>query len=458
MLTGKQLAIVVATTVAGLTAAYMLQIPLVCGFILGFFPLIRLCLNAGVTWKTLFSNMKAGFSHTKEVIWILAMVGIAIPAWTASGTIPYMIDTGLSIIHPGYFVTFSFVLSAVISMLLGTSTGTLSSVGIPLIGIGMLLNIPLPVITGALVSGIFVGDHTSPFSSAYQLVAASTGMKLKPQFRVMLPTTLGALAVSAVFFLLMDMNGSWHTQHTAALQPQFKDSFHYSAWFILPVLVLLGAMLLRQKTKVSFLLSVSSAIVLGCVTQHIGIGQWMDYLWSGYHSPAFASLHTKGLSNMVELILLIALAGAFNGILEENRILQPHIKKLLGTNSVSLFPATLRTVLFALCLSLVACTQTLPIMMTGRSLLPFWEERFPRSQLARVVADSSLILPGLVPWNMLAILCGTISGVSVERYVPYAPFLWALPLCTLVWSLRWKKPSSLAKPQDAHHSAPFLNQ
>jgi len=37
---------------------------------------------------------------------------------------------------------------------------------------------------------------------------------------------------------------------------------------------------------------------------------------------------------------------------------------------------------------------------------------------------------------LLAIVCGTIVGVPVEQYVVFAPFLWALPVCTLVWSIR----------------------
>jgi NhaC family Na+:H+ antiporter len=378
--------------------------------------------------------MWTGIKHTKEVMWILALVGLTIPTWTASGTIPYMIDMGLSFINPSFYLTLSFVLAAVISMLLGTSTGTLSSVGIPLIGLGALLNIPLPMVAGALVSGAFVGDRTSPFSSANQLVAASTGVTVNRQFRALLPTTMGAIGAALCFFMFTDMHGGWHQSGTASFTPQFRSGFVYSGWLLLPIIVLLGSILIRMKTKYGFLLSITTAIVLGIVFQQVSLHDWLRHIWYGFHSSAFASLQTKGLSNVVDLIILIGLAGAYNGILEHFRILQPYMQKLLGASSNSLFSATIRTSLLGLGLGLVACTQTLPIMMTGRSLLPFWEERFPRTQLARVVADSSLILAAMVPWNMLAIICGTIVGVPVEQYLLYAPFLWALPLCTLIWS------------------------
>ncbi|MFD0697277.1 Na+/H+ antiporter NhaC family protein [Paenibacillus sp. GCM10027628] len=434
MLTKNQLSLTVTITIIGLAIAYLLHVPLVFGFVLGLFTLIAFSLRSGTAWSVIARNMWIGIKHTKEVIWILALVGLVIPTWTASGTIPYMIDKGISFINPSYFLTFSFLLSAIISMLLGTSTGTLSSVGIPLVGIGLLLQIPLPLAAGALVSGAFVGDRTSPFSSANQLVAASAGVSVKTQFQSLLPTTVGALVLSIVFFLSKDLSGSWHYSEIASLKPQFDRGYHYTPWLVLPVLILLSSILLRLKSKYGFLLSIAFAIVLGTLLQHIGFRDWLHYIWLGYQSTTIASLHTKGLSSMIELIVLIGLAGAYNGILEESRVLQPYMQKLLGDKSSTLFGATVRTSLLGLGLGLVACTQTLPIMMTGRSLLPFWEKRYLRSHLARVVADSSLIFAAMVPWNMLAIVCGTIVGVPVEQYVICAPFLWALPVCTLLWS------------------------
>ncbi|MDQ0921408.1 Na+/H+ antiporter NhaC family protein [Paenibacillus sp. V4I5] len=444
MITIRQLSAVITITIIGLAAAYFLHIPLVIGFSLGLLTLAALIRRAGTSFRGILKSMWEGVKHTKEVIWILALVGVVIPTWTMSGTIPFMIDLGLSIVDPSFFLTFSFVLSVCISMVLGTSTGTLSSVGIPLIGLGLLLQIPLPMVAGALVSGAFVGDRTSPFSSANRLVASSTGVSMQVLFKALLPTTIGALGVALGFFLVCDFSGEWHQSDISLHNQQFALGFRYSLWLLLPVLVLLTSILLRFKTRNGFLLSIACAFAIGISLQQMTWHEWLHDMWFGYQSSLFKSLQTKGLSNMIELIALIALAGAYSGILEKYRILETYMQKLLGETSASLLSATVRTSLFGLGLGLVSCTQTLPIMMTGRSLLPFWEERFPRNQLARVVADSSLILAAMIPWNMLAIVCGTIVGVPVLAYVGYAPFLWALPVCTLLWSLWWRKSGSLS--------------
>lgn len=438
MLTNRQLGVTILITILGLAASYVLHIALAIGFSFGLITLVVIVWRGGAAFRGILGSMWEGVKHTKEVMWILALVGVVIPTWTASGTIPYMIDLGLRIVDPSFFLTFSFVLSVCISMLLGTSTGTLSSVGIPLIGLALLLQIPLPMVAGALVSGAFVGDRTSPFSSANRLVASSTGVSVKDLFKALLPTTIGAGCITFAFFLFCDMSGEWHQAGKNLLREQFGTGFNYSIWLLLPVFLLLLSILLRFKTRNGFLISIASAIGIGVIFQGVTWYEWLHAMWFGYHSSMFGSLQTKGLFDMVELIVLIGLAGAFNGILEENRVLEAYMQKLLGGSSTSLFAATFRTGLFGLGLGMVSCTQTLPIMMSGRSLLPFWEERFPRSQLARVVADTSLILAAMIPWNMLAIVCGTIVGVPVEQYVGYAPFLWALPLCTLIWSYGWR--------------------
>lgn len=172
---------------------------------------------------------------------------------------------------------------------------------------------------------------------------------------------------------------------------------------------------------------------------------WNGLLW-GYDHASLPSLHTKGVLNMVDLVLLIAMAGAFNGILESTRTLEPYMASLLGAKP-SLPGATARIGLFGFILALVSCTQTLPIMMSGRSVLPLWTARFPPEQLSRIVADTALVFAALIPWNMLAVLCATILNMPVHQYALFAVFLWILPLCTwLVSFLRGRKQSA------AHYS------
>jgi NhaC family Na+:H+ antiporter len=434
MLSPWRFALIIFITVGGLGFAYFTDLPLFAGFSLGLLALIYFTVRAGFSGRAIVVSMVKGAGYTKEVVYILLFVGLMIPAWTASGTIPYMIEIGLAAFQPSLFLVSSFVFAAVISMTLGTSTGTLSSVGIPIIGVAGILGIPLPLAAGALISGAFVGDRGSPFSSAFQLVASSTGVTAQKQTRKMLPTTIGALLIALIFYAAMDVIGAWGKDTAFASEDVFRSQFHFSYLLLLPPVILVGAILLRFRTRYAFIAAIAASIGIGSILQNIPAADWVHYLWNGYRHVELPALSGKGVSHMIGLVVLIALAGAFNGILEDTKIIQPYIRKVLGCSG-TLLGATWRTGLFGLGLALVSCTQTLPIMMSGRNMLPVWTERFPREQLARVVADTSLIFAAMVPWNMLAILCSTIIGVPVHHYVPYAVFLWALPLFTIVVSI-----------------------
>ncbi|XOK64331.1 Na+/H+ antiporter NhaC family protein [Paenibacillus elgii] len=424
----RQLVIIVGITVLGIAAAYMVQIPVVFGFSAGLLALILISLHSGIRGKELGAGIWEGVRRTKEVVWLLLLVGMILPCWAVSGTVDELVRWALAVVQPQYALTFSFLICAFVSMILGTSTGTLSAVGVPLIGMAIHVGVPLPYVAGAVVSGIFVGDRTSPFSSAHQLIAASTETSIPRQWRAMAPTSALALLVSLAFYGWLDLRtAKGLVEQSANLIP---SDLGESLVLLIPILVLLGSIVLRLKTKYGFLLSIAAAIIVGSLQKGVGPAAWLKAMWSG---AEHSIVEGKGLLSMISLVSLIVLAGAFNGILERSNLIGAYIERMMG-EMPSLASATWRTGAFGLVLCLISCTQTLPIIMSGRNILPLWNRRFSSAHLSRVIADTSAVLAAAVPWNLLAVLCSTFVGVPVEQYLPFAIFLWSLPLCTYLYS------------------------
>ena len=76
-----------------------------------------------------------GLSSSRKslsVIGILLLIGAVTAVWMAAGTIPALVYYGIQSIHPQYFVLSAFVLTSFVSLLLGTSFGTVSTVGVAL--------------------------------------------------------------------------------------------------------------------------------------------------------------------------------------------------------------------------------------------------------------------------------------------------------------------------------------
>jgi NhaC family Na+:H+ antiporter len=79
-------------------------------------------------------EMEEGIYHVVRValpsIAILMVVGMTIGVWISSGTVPVLIYYGLKLISPELFLAASMLLCAVVSLALGTSWGTVGTVGL----------------------------------------------------------------------------------------------------------------------------------------------------------------------------------------------------------------------------------------------------------------------------------------------------------------------------------------
>lgn len=84
-------------------------------------------LKTGYRWEELQEGMFEALGRIQIAIAILALVGMIIAAWLASGTIPAIIYWGLKLIAPEHFLLSAMVLCSVASIATGTSFGTMGT-------------------------------------------------------------------------------------------------------------------------------------------------------------------------------------------------------------------------------------------------------------------------------------------------------------------------------------------
>lgn len=374
-----------------------------------------------ISFKSIWLVSMKGIIKTQTVVLILLLVGFLLPAWHMSGTIEQLVAIALQLITAEHFYLFTFLIALVFSMMLGTSVGTLSAVGIPIMSSALALNISPEIVAGALISGAFVGDRTSPFSSAHQLLAHTVELPVKKQLRSLFMTTLIAVILGSIFYYVCDLQANI----PQVAQAEFTWG-SLSLITFLPPLILIVAVLLRVKIVYAFLASIIAACMLA-VGNGISVTMLSNALLYGVDGMG-------GFVNMYLLLLFLMLAGAYNGLLEEYQVIQPLLDNWLQS-SKSLIADTLKTIAATLGISMITANQTLPLILTGRTFLPHWQRKHSGEALARVMADSTMLFPGMVPWSVLAIMCSTIVGVPLLHYLPYAIFLWALPFITVCVSI-----------------------
>lgn len=109
------------------------------------FVTIALAMMSGVGWEELNDDICQNISAFVPGLLIILAVGMIVGSWIISGTIPLMIYYGLKILTPSWFLVSSFFICIVISVTTGTSWGTISTVGVALMGVSQGLGIPLPI-------------------------------------------------------------------------------------------------------------------------------------------------------------------------------------------------------------------------------------------------------------------------------------------------------------------------
>jgi NhaC family Na+:H+ antiporter len=420
----KEIMLLTLVTLSGILISVIFSYSLALGFSPGLTFLILLARRKGVLMREQSRMALKGINQVKEVIWIFILIGMTLPAWMLSDTIPQMVQLALSNMNVHHFFVLCFIMSALLSMVLGTSVGTLSTIGIPLISAAQFAGLPLDITAGALVSGSFVGDRTSPLSSSHQLLSHTLEVPVQSQFKSMLPTLIFGTGFSLFFFHFFDGKTAVADSNTISSGIAAVESIQLIVF--LPPALLLLLVIFRVKIRYAFLASIAAAFLIA-IFKGVAVNEWVHAVWFGVEELE------SGVQHMLVLMIFIAMAGTFNGIIEELKIIQPLMDQWIGATR-TLQANTFKTILTTLGISMIACNQTLPIILTGRSLLSHWKKWLNDRELVRVMGDSTMMFPGMIPWSLLAILCSTVLGVPVLSYLPYAVLLWTLPITTIIFS------------------------
>ncbi|NGQ95093.1 sodium:proton antiporter [Brevibacillus sp. SYP-B805] len=429
----------VIALIAGIAASLSLSFPLALGILFALLVTLAAVKGLGYSYREQLQFGWEGVRQAKPVLSILFLVGLLIPLLMMGGTIPAIIYYGLSIVNVDYLFVLSFALTALVSCLLGTSVGTLSTVGLSLMGIAHAAQMPLGMMAGALISGAMVGERFSPLSSSRLLVISSVKADARIE-RYSITTGGIAVGLSAIFFLALDlwMKHAPADSMIASYQELLRRYFSPSLVPLLPLVILIGSFALRVKATRALGYGIASAALLVTFTHPAGWTAFVKAMLFGYElgsgTKLDALVHGGGMLAILQVLLLISLAGFMNGILNKAQLMEPLVDRLIGkTDSVPVLVT--KSVMLSLVVVIISCNQTIPILILGTTLQNRFA-RFPDGSLlfGRTMLDSTLVMPVLIPWNGLAMVMSVTLGVPTIQTLPYLCFGLVLPLVTILFS------------------------
>lgn len=426
-------------TVIGLFSVLFLfrQVPLYFGIIGGWLIGMIVGMISGFPLYDLFRGTYSGMKSTFGVVTIMLLIGAVIAAWMAGGTVPGLIVYGIQLLHPNYLLVISFFLTAVVSMVLGTSVGTLSTMGVALAGIASVYGIPAGLMGGALISGAMIGDRTSPMSGAFHLVSQTTGVQPDRLLRLLIRSALPLVVVSFILFAWLGWSYGSHpaTEQIAADKVRLIQSLYSLPWYVLiPPGVVLTLAYLRFPIRQNLLIGAILGTLLALIVQHQGLSTMAGILWGGFtlQSAGHAVLQGGGVWPMFNQMLVVITAGALNGLLETTGIITVLVGKWLDRIHTE-GELTTGTVVTALSSGVVFCNQALMVLVPARMFTNKYRNMgVPQEKLAVTLSNSGVVSSALIPWNLHGLLCSAAMGIPTLVYAPYAFFLWMFPVITVL--------------------------
>src|ERR1700754_4339133 len=125
----------------------------------------------GYTLEELGAAAVASVGSGIGAIFILLAVGALIGTWALSGTLVAMVYYGLQLLSPNYFYVTATAICAFVSLSIGSSWTVAGTIGIGLMGIAHGMGLNPAIAAGAIISGAYFGDKSSPLSDSANLAA-----------------------------------------------------------------------------------------------------------------------------------------------------------------------------------------------------------------------------------------------------------------------------------------------
>lgn len=397
----------------------------------------------GFTWDDLEKSILETINMSMQASLTFLTVGIIIGTWILCGSVPTMIYYGLQILSPDIFLVAACLMCVIVSTATGSSWTTVGTVGIALIGIGQVLQIPLPIVAGAIISGAYFGDKMSPLSDTTNLAPAMAGATLFEHIKHMFYTTVPSLLISLVLYAFIGMKYTGHEMDTASINQLLtglSNSFNISFIQLIPPVFVIGMVIFRIPAIPGLFFGAVLGGAFAILFQGASIGDVVNAAHYGYTSSTgielVDTLLTRGgLDSMMWTLSLVICAMTLGGILEKSRVLEVIAEAILqfAKGTAGLISAT---VISCISVCLMTGDQYLSIVIPGRMYRKSYEKMglHPKN-LSRCLEDAGTLISPLVPWSSCAAYMVAMLGVSTLSYLPFTFLCLINPVISIIYGI-----------------------
>lgn len=430
--------LVIAVILATIKTALVLETALVMGAVmaaLGGFYL-------GYGWEDIEEGMIDGIKNGLGACIILIVIGMVVGTWILGGTIQTMIYYGLKLLTPQIFLPATFLLCALTSLLIGSSFGTIATMGIVLIGVSEGLGVPKDITAGAIVAGAVFGDKISPLSDSTNLTAAITGTKLFDHISSILYVSCPAALVTIIIYAILGRNtvtvSGAELGNIENILSVLDSNFNISIFTLISPAIVIILSLLKVPAIAALIISFISAGAFSIVTQNVTISEIITVAGNGFvsntgHQLVDSLLTQGGINSMMSTVAIIIAGTAMGGILDKCGILQTLLENIMKyiREPRDLILASLASAYIML---LATGEMMVSIIVPGKTLEPAYREMKVHTKvLSRTLDIAATLMCGALPWGVVSVYAQNVLNVGFE-YIPYCYLPFIAPIIAIIYA------------------------
>jgi NhaC family Na+:H+ antiporter len=396
----------------------------------------------GFKWSEMQEFLVKGVGYTVPVVLLLFIIGSIVGTWILSGAIPLLIYYGLAIISPMAFIPTAAITTGIMSIAIGSSFTSIATVGVALMAVGLGMGFPPGIVAGAIISGAFLGDKLSPLSDTTNMAPAMADTDLFSHVRHMMWDTIPAFALALIlyWFIGIQYAANLVTQEgIAELMAMLDQTFNLS-----PILLILpAATIYIVYKKLPAIPSLILLSVLGgifaLILQGSSIGDIVKSMTNGFSGETGVKavdkfLNRGGITSMFSTAAVVITAGALGGILEGTGMIHKIINSLIA-KAKSTGSLVLTTILSTLAIGFASGSQSLCLVLGGRSFAPIYKQRgLDTKNLSRAIESAGTVGITLVPWGTPALFAaGVLGGLNPYEFIPFLFFAMIVPIVNIIY-------------------------
>jgi len=333
---------------------------------------------------------------------------------SAIGAVDAVVSIGLSAIPAPLILPGLFVLSALISLAIGTSMGTIAAVVPIALGVADASGLERALVVGAVIGGAMFGDNLSVISDTTIAATRTQGAQMRDKFRENFRIALPAALATVVLLGVLGSASPIESDATA------------SAWLMLPYLIVLVLAL----AGVDVLLVLSMGIMLAggfgfVFADDYGVVPFVGDIWSGFEG-------------MVEILLLSLLIGGLGALTKASggldwlaQLIAKFARGHRGRRSGEFSIAALSTAA-----DVFTANNTVAILVSGSVARDIAEKHGISPRRAASVLDIfACVAQGVLPYGAQILLAASLASVSPLALAGSVHYCWLLGAVTIGFML-----------------------